>query len=221
MNVLVVEDDISLAAGLTALLKSAGYEVTHAATGEHARHVVLGEVSDLVILDLGLPDVDGLDLLRHLRGHQLTVPVLVLTARDGTEQQVRALDAGADDYMEKPFDLRALEARIRALLRRSYSLSGQIVLAGSMVLDPVRCEVSNDGKVEVLPAREYQVFETLVLGKGTVVSKERLAQRLNPGDDDIGTNAVEVYIHRLRRRLGPLGVGIRTVRGRGYSIDST
>lgn len=219
MNVLVVEDDALLAAGLTRALTRAEYGVTHAPTGSYANGVLRTGAFDLVILDLGLPDMDGLDVLRTLRQQKLSIPVLVLTARDGVEQQVAALDAGADDYMEKPFDLRELEARIRALLRRSHADFGHDIALGPLTLNPFQRTVSIEGHMEDLPAREFEVLEALILNSGKVVSKSRLAQRLAQSSEDIGENAVEVYVHRLRRRLSRTGVRIRTVRGVGYIIE--
>lgn len=220
MNVLVVEDDTLLAAGLTSALTRADYKVTHAGDGRMALASLDAWDIDLLILDLGLPDMDGLDVLRTLRSRKLAVPVLVLTARDGIEQQVAALDAGADDYMEKPFDLRELQARVRALLRRSHAEFNQELVLGPMVLNPFHREVRIAGELQDLPAREYEVLEALLINAPRVVSKLRLAQRLAMNGDDIGDNAVEVYVHRLRRRLADCGVSIRTVRSVGYLIEA-
>lgn len=220
MNVLVVEDDALLASGLTSALQRADYKVIHAGDGRTALASLDAWDLDLVILDLGLPDMDGLDVLRTLRARKLAVPVLVLTARDGVDQQVAALDAGADDYMEKPFDLRELQARLRALLRRSHTDFNEVLELGPLVLDPFRREVRVGAQQQDLPAREYEVLEALLLNAPRVVSKLRLAQRLAMSGDEIGDNAVEVYVHRLRRRLGDSGVAIRTVRSVGYVIEA-
>jgi len=219
MNVLVVEDDALLAAGLRSALRRADYKVSHVGDGRSAQATLAAYDVDLVILDLGLPDMDGLEVLRVLRSRKLAVPVLVLTARDGMDQQVAALDAGADDYMEKPFDLRELQARVRALLRRSHTDARQTLVLGPLVLDPFRRELQIDGVVQDLPAREYEVLEALLLTAPRVASKLRLAQRLATNGDEIGDNAVEVYIHRLRRRFQDCGVSIRTVRSVGYVIE--
>jgi len=217
--VLVVEDDALLAAGLKSALTRADYTAMHVGDGRMALASLDTYDIDLVILDLGLPDMDGLDVLRALRAKKLSVPVLVLTARDGIEQQVSALDAGADDYMEKPFDLRELQARVRALLRRSHADSSEVLTLGPLVLDPFRRELRIQGEIQDLPAREYEVLEALLLNTPRVVSKLRLAQRMAMNGDDIGDNAVEVYVHRLRRRLQDCGVSIRTVRSVGYLIE--
>jgi two-component system OmpR family response regulator len=220
MNVLVVEDDALLAAGLQSALTRADYKVMHAGDGKSAQAALLSYDLDLVILDLGLPDMDGLEVLRALRSRKLPVPVLVLTARDGVDQQVAALDAGADDYMEKPFDLRELQARVRALLRRSRPDFSQELVLGPLTLDTARRELLISGVAQELPAREYEVLEALLLTAPRVASKLRLAQRMATNGDEVGDNAVEVYIHRLRRRFQDCGVTIRTVRSVGYVIEA-
>ncbi len=220
MNVLVVEDDALLSAGLQSALTRAAYKVSHAGDGKSAQATLAVYDMDLVILDLGLPDMDGLDVLRALRSKKLPVPVLVLTARDGVEQQVAALDAGADDYMEKPFDLRELQARVRALLRRNRPDLSQELVLGPLVLDTSRRELQINGVVQKLPSREYEVLEALLLIAPRVASKLRLLQRLATNGEELGDNAVEVYIHRLRRRFQDCGIVIRTVRNAGYVIEA-
>jgi two-component system OmpR family response regulator len=220
MHVLVVEDDALLAAGLQSALQRADYRVTHAGEGRVALAALDTWDLDLVILDLGLPDMDGIEVLRTLRQRKLAVPVLVLTARDGIQQQVLALDAGADDYMEKPFDLQQLQARVRALLRRSHTEFSEQLQLGALTLDPFRREVRLDGALLDLPAREFEVLEALLMKAPRVVSKARLAQRLAMSGEDVGDNAVEVYVHRLRRRLQDGKVAIRTVRSVGYVIEA-
>jgi two-component system, OmpR family, response regulator len=220
MNVLVVEDDALLATGLTTALERADYKVIHAPTGSYATAALRAYDLDLVILDLGLPDVDGLTVLRDMRQRRINIPVLVLTARDGVEQQVAALDAGADDYMEKPFDLRELQARVRALLRRSHTEFGREIALGSLSLDPFARTAVLGGIALDLPAREFEVLEALVINAPRAVSKSRLAQRLTLNGEDIGDNAVEVYIHRLRKRLENSDVTIRTARSIGYVIEA-
>lgn len=219
MNVLVVEDDPLLGDGLVQALGQSGYEVELAVNGTDALAWIEQDAQDLVILDLGLPDMDGLDVLRRIRARRMTVPVLVLTARDGVEQRVAALDTGCDDYIEKPFDLRELEARVRALMRRAHVDFAQEASIGRLTLDPFAREVRVDGRLLDMRAREYEVLEMLVTNRDHPVAKERLALRLTANNDDIGENAVEVYIHRLRRRLSEYGLSIRTVRSRGYLIE--
>ena len=220
MNVLIVEDDKLLADGLKSALERVSYKVTHAGNGLVADQQLRAYEFDLVVLDLGLPDMDGLEVLRALRQRKQAVPVLVLTARDGMDQQIESLDAGADDYMEKPFDLRELQARVRALLRRGTAEIREKVELGSLQLDLFQRTATLDGKLLELPVREFEVLETLVVQSPRVVGKARLNQRLALHSEDIGPNAVEVYIHRLRRRLDLSGVFIRTVRGVGYSIEN-
>ncbi len=219
MNVLIVEDDALLASGLQSALTMADYKVTHAADGGSANTNIQHCDYDLVILDLGLPDMDGLEVLNNIRVKKLPLPVLVLTARDGMDQQIAALDAGADDYMEKPFDLRELHARVKALLRRSHIQFNKELHLGPLTLDPFSRRLSLNGTVQDLPAREFEILESLMLNSPRVVSKVRLAQRLAQDNEDIGDNAVEVYIHRMRRRLKDSGVVIHTIRNVGYAIE--
>jgi len=219
MNVLIVEDDALLASGLQSALTMADYKVTHAADGSSAITNIQHCDYDLVILDLGLPDMDGLEVLNNIRVKKLPLPVLVLTARDGMDQQIAALDAGADDYMEKPFDLRELHARVKALLRRSHIQYNKELYLGPLTLDPFSRRLSLNGAVQDLPAREFEILESLMLNSPRVVSKVRLAQRLAQDNEDIGDNAVEVYIHRMRRRLKDSNVVISTIRNVGYAIE--
>lgn len=220
MNILLVEDDPLLAQGLQQALRQAEYSVMHTALGEHADGLMRVQEVDLVILDLGLPDIDGLDVLRRLRTRKHRTPVLVLTARDGIEQQIQALDMGADDYLEKPFDLRELEARVRALLRRSHNLSSDEICIGELKVSPFHRSATLKGQHLELTAREYEILEALALSAPRVMTKARLAQRLTKPGDELGDNAVEVYIHRLRRRLDGSGVAIRTLRGAGYQLEA-
>lgn len=220
MQILVVEDDDLLARGLVRALQMSGYGVVHAADGVRAGAELANQDFHAVLLDLGLPDVDGVQLLRKMRQQRVLSPVLVLTARDGVEQRVRALDAGADDYLEKPFDLREVEARLRALLRRAHTEYDDNIALGTLLLNPFERSVRLAGQTLALPAREYEVLELLMTCPGQTVSKTRIAQRLMAGNEDIGDNAVEVYVHRLRRRFAAHGVAIRTVRGVGYLIEA-
>lgn len=220
MNLLLVEDDALLAGGLLTAFGRENYRVAHAGDGATAKASLRAYDFDLVILDLGLPDMEGITIIKGMRREQNSIPVLVLTAREGVDQQVAALDAGADDYMEKPFDLRELLARVRALLRRSHTDFRHDIVVGSIRLNPVDRTLSTGSGRLLLPLREYEVLEALMLNSPRVVHKERLAQRMAISNDDVGDNAVEVYIHRLRRRLQPHGVAIRTMRGVGYLIEA-
>lgn len=218
MRILLVEDDTVLADGLTHVLGQSGYTVTAAPSGAYAESALLTQNFDLAILDLGLPDMEGCELLRRLRARKNSIPVLVLTARDALEDRIKGLEWGADDYMVKPFDLRELEARIHALLRRRYGGFGELKV-GRLALDTQNRQLMVDGEPIILSAREYGVLEALLIHAGRVVSKDRIAQRLSAGNEELGDNAIEVYIHRLRKRMETFGVKIRTVRGLGYLLE--
>lgn len=220
MRILVVEDDTVLAAALTRALNQAAYAVDLVEDGEEANRALSGNSDyDLVVLDIALPKVDGLAVLRRLRDRKSHVPVLILTARDTLEDRVVGLDLGADDYMTKPFDLREFEARVRALIRRGHSLSSNTLTHGRLRFDTAARRLFHDGKPIELPLRELAMIELLMLRQGRVVSKEHMVDHLFGWDDDVGSNAIEVYVHRVRKKLEPLGIDIRTVRGMGYLLD--
>lgn len=219
MRALLVEDDQILADGLSGSLGDWGFSVTLAMTGRYANAALHTQAYDLVILDLGLPDCDGKDILKQLRARKSTVPVLILTARGGLNDRVSGLESGADDYLAKPFELRELEARVRALIRRSCGGFNHEIVVGRLVLDTLGQQLKVDDKPIFMPAREYGVLQALILQVGRVVSKDMIVQRLTVGGDELADNAIEVYIHRLRRRLEPFGVRIRTVRGLGYLLE--
>jgi two-component system OmpR family response regulator len=219
MRILLVEDDAVLGDGLSLSLSDWGFDVTLAVTGNYATSALSTQPYDLVILDLGLPDMDGLEVLRQLRARKSAIPVLVLTARDGLSDRVSGLELGADDYMTKPFELRELEARVKALLRRSHGGFNHDIRFGRLVLNPLNQQIKVDDWPMLLPPREYGVMEALLLQAGRVVSKDSIAQRLASHSDDLADNAIEVYVHRLRKRLEPLGISIRTVRGLGYLLE--
>lgn len=219
MRILVVEDNPILADGLTQTLRQAEYAVDCVASGDEADHILIAQNYDLVILDLGLPKVDGFEVLRRMRHRGSKVPVLVLTARDALDDRVKGLDLGADDYMTKPFELPELEARVRALIRRGQSGGGSILVHGALQLDTVGRRATLNGTPVELSARELGVLEVLMHRSGRVVNKEQLAEQLYGWEEEVGANAIEVYVHRLRRKLEPAGVTIRTIRGLGYLLE--
>jgi two-component system OmpR family response regulator len=221
VRILIVEDDPVLADGLTRSLRHADYAVDCLNDGGEADHVLAAQSYDLVILDLGLPGLDGLEVLRRLRRRGAAFPVLVLTARDALPDRVKGLDLGADDYMIKPFDLPELEARVRALIRRGTSGGGSVLTHGSLMLDTAGRRATLAGESLDLSGRELGVLEVLMMRSGRVVNKEQLAEQLYGWDEEVGPNAIEVYVHRLRRKLEPAGVSIRTIRGLGYLLDKT
>jgi two-component system, OmpR family, response regulator len=218
MRILLVEDDKVLADALTRALVQSAHAVDAVATGEEADRALALGVYDLAILDIGLPGLSGLDVLQRLRARKSTTPVLMLTAFDTMEDQVRGLDLGADDYLSKPFDLPVLEARVRALLRRG-SNATPFLEHGLLQFDTVGRRVFHDRKPLELSPRELAVLELLLMRAGRVVSKEQMVNHLYGWGDEVGANAIEVYVYRLRRKLEPLGCEIRTVRGMGYLME--
>lgn len=219
MRLLVIEDHPILADGLIKALKAADYAVDHAETGEQADHMLATQQYDAVILDIGLPKVDGYEVLRRMRRKGSKTPVLMLTARDALEDRVKGLDLGADDYLTKPYDLPELEARVRALIRRGQSGGGAELIHGDLSLDTAGRRATIKGTPLDLSARELGVLEVLMLRVGRVVSKEQLAEQLYGWGEEVGANAIEVYVHRLRKKLEPAGVSVRTIRGLGYLLE--
>ena len=219
MRILVVEDDPVLRDGLSRSLRNGGYAVEVADDGRLADQLLSVHSFDLVVLDLGLPGLDGLEVLRRLRRRACTVPVLILTARDNIVDRVNGLDVGADDYLVKPFELTELEARVRALMRRAQSVATARINHGALTLDTAarRAFVGDDALD--LSAREVALLEALLLSAGRVVSKDQLADRLYGVSDEVGPNAIEVFVHRLRRKIEAAGVSIRTIRGLGYLVE--
>ena len=218
MRILLVEDDKVLADALSRALVQSAHAVDIVATGEGADNALALGIYDLAVLDIGLPGLSGLDVLRRLRARKSTLPVLMLTALDALEDRVRGLDLGADDYLAKPFDLPELEARVRALLRRG-SNSTPYLEHGLLRFDTVGRRVFYDKRPLELSPRELAVLELLLMRAGRVVSKEQLVNHLYGWDDEVGDNAIEVNVYRLRKKLEPLGCEIRTVRGMGYLMD--
>jgi two-component system OmpR family response regulator len=219
MRILIVEDDAVLAAALTRALNQAAYTVDLVDTGERANEALSGHTYDLVVLDIALPKLDGLTVLRRLRDRQVHVPVLILTARDTLEDRVIGLDSGADDYMTKPFDLPEFEARVRALIRRGQFSSSNSLTHGSLRFDTAAHRLFYKDQPVDISMRELAVIELLLSRQGRVVTKEHLVDHLFGWGDDVNSNAIEVYIHRVRKKLEPLGIDIRTVRGMGYLLD--
>jgi DNA-binding response OmpR family regulator len=218
MRILLAEDDPVIADGLTRALRRSGFAVDHVATGADADTALLGQNFDLVILDLGLPRMSGIDVLKRLRCRKCAVPVLILTAQDAVEDRVRGLDAGADDYMCKPFALAELEARARALMRRGTGNPTRIDY-GALSYDQTDRLVRVGGQVLELSAREVSLLEVLLLRAGRLVSKEQLIDCVCGWGEEVSSNAIEVYVHRLRRKLDPSGIRIMTVRGLGYCLE--
>lgn len=219
MRILLVEDDSILADTLSQALRQSGYVVDLVTDGIAADSALGQDAFDLVVLDLGLPGLDGLQVLKQLRARKSTVPVLILTARDSLADRVSGLDLGSDDYLTKPFDLLELEARIRALIRRKHGISETLIVYGPLRFDTVDKSALVDNQPLDLSAREVSVLEILLMRAGRVVSKDHLAERLYGWGEEVGDNAIEVGIHRLRKKLEPVGINIRTIRGLGYLLD--
>ena len=219
MRILLVEDDDILADALTRALVQSAYAVDVVDNGEQADLALALEIYDLAILDIGLPGLSGLEVLRRLRTRKSALPVLMLTAHDTLADRVKGLDMGADDYLAKPFDLPELEARARALMRRGQANPNPSLTHGRLRLDMAGRRVYHDELPLELSAREFAVLELLLMREGKVVSKEHMVNHLYGWGDEVGANAIEVYVHRIRRKLEPLGCEIRTVRGMGYLVE--
>jgi DNA-binding response OmpR family regulator len=216
MRILLVEDDALLGDGLRAGLTLDGYGVDWARDGEAARLAWLAEDYDACVLDLGLPRRDGLSVLRELRARGKRTPVLILTARDTTADKVAGLDAGADDYLLKPFELEELQARLRALLRRASGAAAPLLRHGDLALDPAARRVTLADAPITLSAREYALLHDLITHKGHIRSRQELESGLYAWGEEVESNTVEVYIHHLRKKIG--ADLIRTVRGLGYVL---
>lgn len=219
MRILIAEDDAILADGLTYSLRDTGYSVDRVTTGVEADAALSTSEFDLLILDLGLPRMSGLEVLKRLRSRGSQVPVLILTAADGVDDRVRGLDMGADDYLAKPFVLAELAARVRALTRRGRSAAAATLRHGDLSYDQVGKVAAIKGQMLDLSARELALLEIFLQRPGRMVSKERIVDLLCQWGDELSTNAVEVYIHRLRRKVESGGVEITTVRGLGYCLQ--
>jgi two-component system, OmpR family, response regulator len=218
MRILLVEDDKVLADALARALMQSAHAVDIVSNGNDADHSLALNIYDLAVLDINLPGLSGLEVLRRLRARKSTTPVLMLTAMDALEDRVRGLDLGADDYLAKPFDLPELEARVRALLRRGSNATPFLEL-GALRFDTVGRRVFHDKRPLDLSPRELALLELLLMKTGRVVSKVQMVNHLYGWGDPVADNAVEVNVYRLRKKLEPLGCEIRTVRGMGYLIE--
>jgi two-component system OmpR family response regulator/two-component system response regulator QseB len=216
MRILLVEDDALLGDALHVGLRQAGHAVDWVRDGMAASTALASEDYAALVLDLSLPKRDGLDVLRRLRADKKALPVLILTARDTVDDRIRGLDAGADDYLVKPFDMGELNARLRALLRRSAGQPAPLLTASGITLDPATREVRCAGNPVELSAMEYALLHALLQHPGRALSRAQLEQHLYAWGEEIGSNTVEVYIHHLRKKLGT--ESIRTLRGIGYVI---
>lgn len=219
MRALVVEDNFALADGIATALRGMGLAVDVLHDGLEADQVLQHPDCDLLVLDLGLPGKDGIDILRDLRARGHRLQVLVLTARDSVDDRVRGLDVGADDYLTKPFDLKELEARARALLRRQHNRQMPVWQLGDLSFDTI-ARRARIGEMDLeLPKRETCLLELFMAKAGQVISKEQIADSLADFDSDITPNAVETWVSRLRKKLKPSSVSIKTIRGLGYLME--
>ena len=216
MQIMLVEDDELLADGMVRALKRDGFAVNWLSDGQSALDSIVAEVPDVLVLDLGLPDMDGLEVLAWLRGHGLNTPVLILTARDAITDKIAGLDKGADDYLTKPFDMDELSARLRVLERRLSTEKNSEIHIGTVVLDTAAHQVSVDGLSIDLSRREYMLLKALMENSGTIQTRDALESKLYGAGEEVGSNAIEVHIHNLRKKLDV--DLIKTVRGIGYTV---
>lgn len=219
MRILLVEDDKMVAAGIREGLERAEFSVDHLEAAEPAESALQLTHYDLAIVDIGLPRMNGHELIRRVRRQGVAVPVIILTARDGLDDRVVGLDLGADDYMIKPFQLPELLARVRALIRRSHSAVSSFLKAGELSIDMARRTAEAHGAVLDLTGREWEILQQLMLASPNVVAKQKLVESLSEWDNELTLNAVEIYVSRLRGKLQDCGVEIRTIRGIGYRLD--
>ena len=219
MRILLVEDDAMLADALARAFTQSAHTVDVISNGEDADKALLAAEYDIVVLDIGLPQIDGLEVLRRLRARRSSVPVLLMTARDAIEERVSGLDRGADDYITKPFHLSELEARVRALIRRAHLSATADLIHGRLRLDTAGRRLFCDDQPMDLSAREFAVVELLFMRLGKVVTKQQIVENLYGWEDASSSNTIEVFIYRLRKKLEASGVDIRTIRGMGYLIE--
>lgn len=221
MRILLVEDDDALGQAVLRALQHEGYATDLVRNANAGLHALQLEHFDLLLLDLGLPDMDGTEVIRVVRQRKLTLPIMILTARDAVESRVQALDLGADDYMIKPVEIAELCARIRALVRRRSGNATPRLQLGQLELDLASKQAFAHGRPLDCSAREWSVLEYLALHTGQIISKEQLIQAIANWDQTLSANAIEAYVHRVRTKLGDCGVVIRTVRGFGYMLNET
>ncbi len=219
MRILLAEDDTVLANGLSRALRDVGYVVDVVGDGKAADDILNEQECDMVILDLGLPKMLGLEVLRRARARGNQTPILILTAGDSVEQRVQGLDLGADDFMAKPFSLSELQARVRALTRRQAGFGQSLLQLGALSFDQSSRSAHVNGSLLELSAREVSVLEVLFSRAGRLVSKEQILTQLCEWNEEVSMNAIEVYVHRLRKKLEPSGVVISTIRGLGYCLE--
>ncbi len=220
MHILVAEDHPSVAEAVVRSLRKSGYAVDQVQDGEEAEAALEANDFDLLILDIGLPKRSGLEVLKRLRSRKSAMPVLILTALDSVKDLVAGLDAGADDYLAKPFEFEVLEARVRALMRRGMAGGSTLIRHGPLTYDESGRMASLNGEPIELSARELGLLEILLRRAGRLVSKDQLVSHLCEWGEEVSGNAIEVYVHRLRRKLEPDGVRIVTVRGLGYRLEN-
>jgi len=216
MQILLVEDDQSLAAGLCKALRSEGFVVNHVVNGGAALHTVAVDPPNIVVLDLGLPDMDGLSVLKKIRTAGSNVPVLILTARSSVDARVSGLDSGADDYLPKPFEIPELIARLRVIERRLSTTSESRIEVGDVTLDTINRQVFFKGEPVELARREYAVLKSLIENCGKVQTRDQLESRLYAWGEEVSSNAIEVHVHHLRKKFG--SDFIKTIRGVGYTV---
>ncbi|MGP5309487.1 response regulator transcription factor [Halomonas sp. KG2] len=219
MKVLVVEDNINLANSIAATLLEAAFSIDVADNGRKALHMLEQGGYDLLVLDLGLPELDGISLLRKLRHQQNTIPVLIISARDSLDQRIHGLEVGADDYLCKPFSLEEVAARARALVRRAKHFGGETLQCGRLEFLPDAMELRLDGKPLLLHRRELEVMEYLLINQNRLVNKDQIIDRLSTSDESVSYAAVETYISRIRKKIG-YDFGLKTVRGLGYYLEA-
>ena len=219
MRILIAEDDAVLAEALRFSLSGAGYAVDHASDGARADEALRQDVFSLLILDITLPHVDGFEVLRRLRRRNATLPVLILSGREAPEEKVQGLDLGADDYLVKPFSLNELQARVRALMRRGQGSGVPALEYAGLIFDRIARTAKINGQPVALSPQETALLQVLLERFGRIVGKQQLVEQLYSFDREVTPNAIEVYVHRLRKKLQQSGVAVRTAYGRGYVID--